>query len=97
VIKNAIILILLFSPLMLMASQNPGTQGILEKSAEPDVAIITEFSFEKNAIRFPGEYRIIEAYINKKGKRFLRSEIMVACRNYKFFSVEVKTDGTEIK
>jgi hypothetical protein len=65
--------------------------------SEPDVTIITEFSFEKNTIRFPGEYRIIEAYINKKGKRFLRSETTVDYRNYKFFTVEVKTDAAIIK
>jgi len=60
--------------------------------SEPDITIFTEFSYEKNAIRFPGEYRIIEAYINKKGKRFLRSETIVIYKNYKFFTVE--TDVT---
>lgn len=63
--------------------------------SEPDITIITEFSYEKNAIRFPGEYRILEAYIDKKGKRFLRSETTVVYRNYKFFTVE--TDVTIIK
>lgn len=58
--------------------------------SEPDITIITEFSYEKNAIRFPGEYRIIEAYIDKKGKRFLRSETIVIYKNYKFFTVETE-------
>lgn len=60
--------------------------------AEPNITLITEFGFEKNRIRFPSKYIIIEAYISQKGKIFIRSKTTVVYRDYKFFTVE-----TEVK
>lgn len=109
--KNVIILILLFSPLILAAFQNPSTQSISEKNAEqdrlkeilnktgeycrllekaaidfiffeevaeiaqryksrPDITIITEFSFEKNAVRFPGNSGSLRPILIRKERDF---------------------------
>lgn len=59
--------------------------------SEPDITIITEFNYEKNSIRFPSKYSIQEAYIDEKGKRFIRSELTAVYRDYKFFTVETET------
>lgn len=58
--------------------------------SEPDISLVTKFSIEKKGIRFPEEYKIVEAYINKKGKKFIRSETTVLYKDYRFFTV--KTD-----
>lgn len=60
--------------------------------AEPKITLISEYKFEKSGVRFPSSYRIEEAYINKKGKKFIRSETTVTYKDYKFFTVE-----TEVK
>ena len=59
--------------------------------SEPDIIIITEFNYEKNSIRFPSKHSIQEAYVDEKGKRFIRSELTVIYRDYKFFTVETET------
>jgi len=60
--------------------------------AEPRITIISEYKFEKNGIRFPSRLYIEEAYGNKEGKKFVRSETDIVYRDYKFFTVE-----TEVK
>jgi hypothetical protein len=49
----------------------------------------TEFHTEKNAIRFPSKLWIEEAYINERGRAFVRSETNVTYKDFKFFTVEV--------
>ncbi|HZX11385.1 MAG TPA: hypothetical protein VFG01_10620 [Acidobacteriota bacterium] len=56
--------------------------------AEPQITLISEFNIEKNGIRFPSRYFIEEAYVSKKGKKFIRSETTVIYKDYKFFTVE---------
>jgi hypothetical protein len=56
---------------------------------KPEIIAITEFGFEKNGIRFPSRFLIEEAYISKKGKKFIKSVTEVVYRDYKFFTVEV--------
>jgi hypothetical protein len=68
----------------------------IEETAErydsvPDITIITEFNYEKNSIRFPSKHNIQEAYIDGKGKRFIRSELTTIYSDYKFFTVETET------
>jgi len=58
--------------------------------ADPEITTITEFWIEKNAIRFPAKCFIEEAYINKKGRKFTRSETTVYYKDYKFFTVETE-------
>lgn len=60
--------------------------------AEPRITIILEYKFEKNGIRFPSRLYIEEAYSNKEGRKFVRSETDIIYRDYKFFTVE-----TEVK
>jgi len=68
-------------------------EGIAKRyKAEPKITLISEYKIEKNGIQFPSRYFIEEAYINNKGKKFIRSEINVIYRDYKFFIVE-----TEVK
>jgi len=63
-----------------------------EYKAEPRVTIITEYAVEKNGIRFPSRLYVEEAYINKAGKKFIRSQTEILYNNYQFFTVE-----TEVK
>ena len=49
----------------------------------------TEFRTEKNGIRFPSKLWIEEAYINDRGRAFVRSETNVTYKDFKFFTVEV--------
>jgi hypothetical protein len=58
--------------------------------AEPKITFVTEFGFEKNTIRFPSQCFIEEAYRNKKGRKFVRSETTVQYSDYKFFTVETE-------
>jgi hypothetical protein len=69
--------------------------AILEETArkyksEPQITMTTEFGFEKNGLRFPSRHDIEEAYINKKGKKFVRSRTTISYRDYKFFTVETQ-------
>ena len=50
----------------------------------------TEFRAEKNGIRFPSKLWIEEAYINERGRAFVRSETNVVYKDFKFFTVEVE-------
>jgi len=69
--------------------------AILETAKElkgtPQILQVTEFGLEKNGVRFPNRFRIEEAYIEKSGKRRLRSVLDAVYRDYKFFTVEVET------
>ncbi len=60
--------------------------------SKAQMTLVSEYGIEKNGIRFASRYYIEEAYISKKGKKFIRSETTVIYRDYKFFTVE-----TEIK
>ncbi len=62
----------------------------LKYKSEPNITLISEFLVEKNGIRFPNYFFIEEAYIDKKGKRFIRSETEVTYKEFKFFTVEVE-------
>lgn len=62
----------------------------LKYKSEPNITLISEFLVEKNDIRFPNYFFIEEAYIDKKGKKFIRSETEVTYKEFKFFTVEVE-------
>jgi hypothetical protein len=49
----------------------------------------TEFQTAKNGVRFPSKLWIEEAYINERGRAFVRSETNVTYKDFKFFTVEV--------
>lgn len=61
--------------------------------AEPQISLVAIYGFEKNGIRFPSEFSIIEAYINEISlNRSVRSKTTISYDDYKFFTVE-----TEVK
>ena len=75
--------------------ESMGNFDIIEKLAEklnaaPIVTFISEFGFEKNKIRFPNKYSVVERYIPLFGvdKSFIWSQTTVTYDNYKFFTVE---------
>ena len=55
----------------------------------PRITQKAEFSAEKNGLRFPSKLSIEEAYLNKRGRAFVRSETTVVYKDFKFFTVEV--------
>ncbi len=54
----------------------------------PRLVIRTEFSAEKNGIRFPSHLYVEEAYLKESGKAFIRSKTEVVYKDFKFFTVE---------
>jgi len=72
-----------------------GRYDIFERRGErckrkPRLTLHSEFQIEKNGIRFPSSMFIEEAYINKRGRAFVRSETTVIYKDFKFFTVEVE-------
>ncbi len=53
----------------------------------PRLTISSEFSAEKNGLRFPTSLAVEEAYLDGKGKAFVRSRTEVAYKDFKFFTV----------
>jgi hypothetical protein len=51
----------------------------------------TEFSAEKNGIRFPSRILIEEAYLNDQGRAFIRSKTEVVYKDFKFFTVATES------
>lgn len=89
--KDYSILKIIWNPKVIRDFANIEERAIKLK-AEPQITIITEYSVEKNGIRFPSRLFIEEAYINKKGKKFVRSQTEIIYEKYRFFTVE-----TEVK
>jgi hypothetical protein len=58
----------------------------------PRLTIRSEFSAEKNGLRFPSHMVAEEAYLGKSGGKFVRSKTEVTYKNFKFFTVEVEVD-----
>jgi hypothetical protein len=54
----------------------------------PRIRMRTEFSAEKNGLRFPSRFRVEETYVNDAGRVFVRSETSVVYKDFKFFTVE---------
>jgi VWFA-related protein len=61
-----------------------------EYNAAPQISVVSEFSIVKNGIRFPSKMTIEEAYVDKSGAKFVRSETTVTYKDFKFFTVEVE-------
>jgi len=57
----------------------------------PRLVIRTEFSAEKNGIRFPSHLSVEEAYVKESGKAFIRSRTEVVYKDFKFFTVEYES------
>ncbi len=57
---------------------------------KPKITITSEFSVEKNGLRFPKKLFIEEAYLNERGRKWVRSATNVEYTDFKFFTVEVE-------
>ncbi|MCK4824962.1 hypothetical protein KA005_54935, partial [bacterium] len=57
---------------------------------KPLITYISEYSFEKNGLKFPTMYLIKETYIGPNQERFIRSETTVSYDDYKFLTVKIK-------
>jgi hypothetical protein len=65
--------------------------------ARPGLKQEAEYGFEKNRVRFPSQFRVIEDYYQRRslgiGVRVItKSDLIVRYKNYKFFTVETETD-----
>jgi hypothetical protein len=72
-----------------------GRYEIFEKRGElykmkPGLRLRSEFHAEKNGIRFPSSLFVEEAYLNRRGRAFIRSQTTVVYKNFRFFTVEVE-------
>ncbi len=56
--------------------------------AKLEITFVSEYDFEKNNIRFPSKYLVKEVYRTPRQGTFLKSEIKVIYKKYKFFTVE---------
>jgi len=77
------------------SEQRIGNYEVFEKRGErygmkPHISVTSEFEVEKSGIRFPSRHFIEEAYLNKKGKKFVRSATSVASTDFRFFTVTVE-------
>lgn len=52
----------------------------------------TEYNVETKGVRFPSRQSVREYYIDKKGRRLLRREIVHVYSGYRFFTVETDVD-----
>ncbi len=59
--------------------------------AKPQVRFTSEYTVEKNGLRFPSSYEVIETY-RKSGETVTASRNSVAYKDYKFFEVKVRTE-----
>jgi len=73
-----------------------GRYDVFQKRGEafkrtPRLIIRSEFSAEKNGIRFPSRLYVEEAYLKDSGKAFIRSKTEVVYKDFKFFTVEYES------
>jgi hypothetical protein len=54
----------------------------------PRILLRAEFSKEKNGLRFPSRFSVEETYLNAGGRVFVRSEMTVVYKDFRFFTVE---------
>lgn len=59
--------------------------------AQPRIRFSSEYGFEKNGLRFPSVYEVIEAY-RTAGRTVTLSRTSVEYKDYKFFEVKVRTE-----
>lgn len=61
------------------------------RRAQPRIRFSSEYGFEKNGLRFPSTYEVIEAY-RMSGRTVTLSRTNVEYKDYKFFEVKVRTE-----
>jgi len=58
----------------------------------PRLGVTTEFTVEKNGIRFPSRILFEEAYVNDQGRALVRSSTTITYRDFRFFTVQIERD-----
>ncbi len=56
---------------------------------DPKITVVSEFSVEKSGLRFPTKMFLEEAYLNDRGRKWVRAETTVEYTDFKFFTVDV--------
>ena len=56
---------------------------------KPRLTLTSKFEVAKNGLRFPTRLMVEEAYLNARGRAFIRSTTQVTYKDFKFFTVEV--------
>jgi hypothetical protein len=59
--------------------------------AKPRIRFASDYAFEKNGLRFPGSYDVVESYRLPRGTAWA-SRTSVVHDGYKFFEVKVKSE-----
>jgi hypothetical protein len=59
--------------------------------AKPRIRFTSEYAVEKNGLRFPSSYEVVEAY-RTSSQTVTASKTSVAYKDYKFFEVKVRTE-----
>ncbi len=59
--------------------------------AKPRITFTSEYAVEKNGLRFPSSYEVVEAY-RTSSRTVTASKTSVAYKDYKFFEVKVRTE-----
>jgi VWFA-related protein len=59
--------------------------------AKPRIKFTSEYAVEKNGLRFPSSYEVVEAY-RTSSQTVTASKTSVAYRDYKFFEVKVRAE-----
>ena len=59
--------------------------------AKPRIRFTSEYAVEKNGLRFPSSYEVVEAY-RTSNQTVTASKTSVAYKDYKFFEVKVRTE-----
>lgn len=60
--------------------------------ARPEIKFNLEYGFEKNGIRFPSHYSVVETYYRGESVYFIRSRLDTTYNRYKFFTVETEVN-----
>lgn len=58
---------------------------------QPRIRFVSDYAFEKNGLRFPSHYEVLEAY-RTSGRTVTLSRTQVGYKDYKFFEVKVRTE-----
>jgi hypothetical protein len=76
------------------SSSNVGHFEVFKERGEkfnlqPRLTLTSIFEVAKNGLRFPTRHVTVEAYLNSRGRAFIRSTTEVTYKDFKFFTVEV--------
>jgi hypothetical protein len=61
------------------------------QGGDPRIRFSSEYRFEKNGLRFPSAYEVVEAY-RRLGRMVTVSRTTVLYKDYQFFEVKVRTE-----